>query len=171
MQVHRVFLLLFSSGKLDTSFSKLSILVIRVKMGLHCYKRFERDCFVTCGIISLLDQYRGHYQQLQHQQVLIAFNSLRLSDAYMRQLTNHHCFREWLVAWSAPSHSVNQLWNIDNSNLKNKLQWNPKQNSYIFIQENAFENVVCEMAAILSRPQFVKGKNILWYHFLLSIQI
>ena len=28
-------------------------------------------------------------------------------------------------------------------------------NSYIFIQENAFEMVVCEMAAILSRPQCV----------------
>ena len=26
------------------------------------------------------------------------------------------------------------------------------ENSYIFIQENTFENVVCEMAAILSRP-------------------
>ena len=35
------------------------------------------------------------------------------------------------------------------------LQWNLKQNSYIFIQENAFENVVWKMAAILSRPQCV----------------
>ena len=43
-----------------------------------------------------------------------------------------------------------------NSNLRNKLQWNIKQNSDIFIQENAFENVVCEMAAILSQPQCVK---------------
>ena len=37
---------------------------------------------------------------------------------------------------------------IVNSNLRNKLQWNFKQNSYIFIQENAFENVVWKMAAI-----------------------
>ena len=34
---------------------------------------------------------------------------------------------------------------------KNKLQWNLKQNSNFFIQENAFENVVCEMVAILYR--------------------
>ena len=27
---------------------------------------------------------------------------------------------------------------------------------YIFIQENAFENIVCKMAGILSRPQCVK---------------
>ena len=31
--------------------------------------------------------------------------------------------------------------------------------SYIFIQENAFENVVWDMAAILSREKWVK-----WYH-------
>ena len=41
-------------------------------------------------------------------------------------------------------------------NLRSKLQWNPKQNSYIVIQENACENVVCETATILSRPQCVK---------------
>ena len=29
------------------------------------------------------------------------------------------------------------------------------RNSYIFIQENAFQNVVCKIAAILSRPQCV----------------
>ena len=32
-------------------------------------------------------------------------------------------------------------------------------NSYVFMHENAFENVVCEMAAILSRPQCVKIWN------------
>ena len=31
------------------------------------------------------------------------------------------------------------------------------RNSNIFIQENAFESVVCEKAAILSRPQCVNG--------------
>ena len=37
------------------------------------------------------------------------------------------------------------------------LQWNFDQNLYIFIQENTFENVVCEMAAILSWPQCVNA--------------
>ena len=31
------------------------------------------------------------------------------------------------------------------------------QNPYIFIQENAFERIVCEMGAILFRPQFVNN--------------
>ena len=35
--------------------------------------------------------------------------------------------------------------------------------SFIFIQENAYENIVWNMAAILSRPQYV---NILVYHCL-----
>ena len=47
-------------------------------------------------------------------------------------------------------------WNIVNSNLRNKLKWNHRQNSFIFIQENAFEIVVCEMVEILYRPQCVK---------------
>ena len=33
--------------------------------------------------------------------------------------------------------------------LENKFQWTLKRNLYIFIQESAFENVVCEMMAIL----------------------
>ena len=56
---------------------------------------------------------------------------------------------------SPPSHYLNQCWDIVNLTLKNKLQWNIHWHSYISIQENAFENVVCEMSAILSRPQCV----------------
>ena len=38
-----------------------------------------------------------------------------------------------------------------------KLQWNFNPNPNFFIQENAFESVVCEITAILSRPQLVNG--------------
>ena len=48
-----------------------------------------------------------------------------------------------------PSHYLNQCWLIVNRTLRNKLQWNSNQNTKFFI--HAFENVVCEMAAILSR--------------------
>ena len=40
--------------------------------------------------------------------------------------------------------------------LRNKLQWNFNRNSYIFVQKNALESVFCELASILSRPQWVK---------------
>ena len=55
----------------------------------------------------------------------------------------------------SPSHYLNHCWNIANSTLGNRLQWNFSRNSNIFIQENAFENGVCEMASILSRSQCV----------------
>ena len=43
-----------------------------------------------------------------------------------------------------------------NLTLRNKLQWNVIRNSYIFIEQKAYENVICEMAAIFSRSQCVK---------------
>ena len=54
---------------------------------------------------------------------------------------------------------LNQCWNTVNSNLRNKLQWNLKQNSHIFIEENACENVVCQLAANLSQPQCVNSNS------------
>ena len=57
---------------------------------------------------------------------------------------------------SAPSHYLNRCWDIVNWTIRNKFQWNFNRYSYIFIHENAFENVVCEMASILSRSQCVK---------------
>ena len=67
----------------------------------------------------------------------------------------HHWLRSSLVAWSAPSHYLNQCCNIVNWTLRNKLEWNFNQNSNTFIEENTFENVVCEMLSILSQPQCV----------------
>ena len=45
----------------------------------------------------------------------------------------------------APSHYLNQCWNIVNWAISNKVKWNINQISYISIQDNAFENIVCEM--------------------------
>ena len=78
-----------------------------------------------------------------------------VTHIYMRRYSNQHWFRWWLVAWTAPSHYLNQCLSIINWTLRNKFQWNFNQNSSIFIQENAFENFVCEMASILSRRQCV----------------
>ena len=67
--------------------------------------------------------------------------------------TNHHWFIWWLVAWPVPSHYLKQWWDIVIGTLGKKFWWNLNRNLHIFIQENAFENVVWKMAAILSRPQ------------------
>ena len=86
-------------------------------------------------------------------------NSLRPSDAYMLLYSNHHWFRWWLVVRLAQSHYLNLCWNIVNLTLRNKLQWNFNNDSDIFKQENAFESVISEMAAIFSWPQCVE---VLW---------
>ena len=68
---------------------------------------------------------------------------------------SQHWFRLWLVAFSSPSNYINQCWFIVNCTLKNKLQWNFNQNTQLIIHENASENIVCEMVAILSRGRWV----------------
>ena len=73
----------------------------------------------------------------------------------MHRWPNHQCFRKWFVAWSGPSHYLKQCRNIIKWTLRKIIQLNFNRNSYIFIQENAFVNVVWKMSAILSRPQCV----------------
>ena len=75
---------------------------------------------------------------------------------WLAEVTKSHQHHDRIVTWSAaPSHYLNQCWNIVNSNIRNKFQWHRKTNSNIFVQENAFENVVCEISAILSRHPYV----------------
>ena len=61
-----------------------------------------------------------------------------------------HWFRKWLGA----------VWHLNqSSSIRNIFQGNLFCNSKIFIQESAFENVVCKMLAILFRPKCVKTKS------------
>ena len=83
-------------------------------------------------------------------------NSLRLSDAYMRRQHRPSLVQIFglLPVW--PNHYLNQCEHVVNWTLVKKLQWNFDWNSSIFFKENAFEKVVCQMASILSRPQWVE---------------
>ena len=75
--------------------------------------------------------------------------------------SGQHWFRKWLIAYSAPSHFLNQCWVIVKWTLRNKLQWNFAQNTKLFIHENASENTVCDMAVILSRGGDLQSQ---WYN-------
>ena len=55
-----------------------------------------------------------------------------------------------MVRWW-PSHHLNKCWVIVNWTLMNKLQWNFNRIKKTFVQENVCQNIVCEMASILSR--------------------
>ena len=65
--------------------------------------------------------------------------------------SGEHLFTQWLVAYSAPSHYLNQCWVIVNWTPGNKVQWDVNQITKLFIHENSSKNIVCEMAAVLSR--------------------
>ena len=71
----------------------------------------------------------------------------------------HHWFRQWLGTEQAPSHYLNQCWIIVDWALRNKLQWNSKQNTKLLIHKNASENIFCKMLAILSRVRWVKASQ------------
>ena len=49
--------------------------------------------------------------------------------------------------------------NYSHLNPGNKLQWNSNQNMKFLINENPFGNIVCKMAAILSRQRWVNPKR------------
>ena len=57
----------------------------------------------------------------------------------------HICVSKLTIIGSDNGSSPGRHWNIVNSKLGNRLHWNLKRNSKIFIQENAFENTVCEI--------------------------
>ena len=86
------------------------------------------------------------------------FNSLRLSGAYMRWQPRTSlvqimaCCLFDAKPLSGPMPKYCQL------GPGNKLQWRFSRNLNISIDKDAFENVVCYIAAILSRPQWVKRR-------------
>ena len=88
----------------------------------------------SAGLIMLIFVVLDHAVSYRNITVIdqIALNSLRPSD-------------ELTIIGSdnglspARRPMLNQCWNIVNWTLRNKLQWNLNRNSYVFIQENAFE--------------------------------
>ena len=65
--------------------------------------------------------------------------------------SDQHWVRWRLVGYSAPSYNPNQCLRGVNLTFRNNIRWNFNQNTKFVINENASENIVCEMAAFLSR--------------------
>ena len=71
-------------------------------------------------------------------------------------------FRGAVPTWTAPTHYLNQYWNMNilEWTIRNKFQQDFNRNSNIFIDENTFGNVVYQMSVILSRPQCAKDIDV-----------
>ena len=71
----------------------------------------------------------------------------------------HHVLTHWgrlTLIWDSSLTTIDyQCWIVVNWTIGNKFKWNPNRKLHIFVQKNAFENVVMELAAILPRPRCV----------------
>ena len=84
-------------------------------------------------------------------------NSSLDSAAYMRQGIRWPLVQIMVCRLYGTKPLSKPTMGIVNWTLRNKLQWNFNQNTKHFIHENAFENIVCEMAATFSRERWVKA--------------
>ena len=89
---------------------------------------------------SLLTKYILNYINLKY--ICISLTHLPLVPHICVSESGQHWFSQWLVAYSAPNHDLNQCLVISNWTLRNKFQCN--FDTKLFIQENAFEKVVCQ---------------------------
>ena len=134
--------------------NKVNCPCIRGCLVVHITTNFSVSCLVAWLKEKGSQRYK-HYQTIRS---VYLYHSL----THWGRVT-HICVSKLYVGSDnglSPGRRQAIIWHIVNSNLRNKLQWNLKRNSCVFIQENEFENVVCEMASILSRPQFVKEIDI-----------
>ena len=75
------------------------------------------------------------------------------------------CSRHVICACPTLSHYLNQCWVIVNWTLVSIVQWHFNQNTANTIEENAFENIVSKMSAILSRLQCINDwQQPFWNH-------
>ena len=87
----------------------------------------------------------------------VNFNSSSPSAAYMRQWIGSALVQILARRLFGAKQLSKPMLVIVDWTIRNKLQWNFNLNSNIFIHENACENVVCDMAVILSGGRWVKA--------------
>ena len=100
------------------------------------------ECYSNCHFSTIVCQ-NIHNNCLNESQ-----KTKYISTHYCNKTLNPQNPEEHSFCLSAPSHYLNSCWNIVNWTLRKKLQWNLDRKSNIFIEENAFQNVVWEMLAI-----------------------
>ena len=123
-------------------------------MKKHYYNSF-------CFNIGVLPTFEWRHHSFEWISIWMINMSLQQGRAIALHIcvseSDQHWFRYWLVTYLVSNHYLNQCWVIVNWTLRNKLQWNFNQNTNLFIHKNIAENIVCEMAAILSMGTWVNS--------------
>ena len=98
------------------------------------------------------------------------FGLLRPHESYMRPWNNNHS--DNALVWPAPSHYLNQCWNIVNWTVGNNLQWNLYRKLYIFIKKKCFWKYRQEVRGhFVSASMCFKLNHIEWFFFVIVIAI
>ena len=84
------------------------------------------------------------FKSSETDKIIGTINSSPPSAAYMRQWTGPSSVQAMACRLFGAKPLPEQCWLIVNWTQGNKFQWNLKRNYIIFIQENAFENIVCQ---------------------------
>ena len=119
------------------------------KLSINIWGRLEPPGTATCGDCTTATVQIFSYLV----QILWPEPDMKISGQ-LRSCSPHRW--QFLVVLAVLIYIYIQCWNIVYWTLWNKFQGNFNRNSNIFIHENEFESVVCEMASILSRPLCVK---------------
>ena len=123
------------------------------------------NCLLRCVTYTRdLTVYQNAYSWVKSLNYAMMGSLISPCATYMHQWIGLALVQIMVVAYSAPSHHLNQCWVIVNWTLRNKLQWNFNQNIKLSIHENASEYIICEKAAILSRGRWVNEANDLSTH-------
>ena len=135
------------------------------RCGLWCGKSmWQRQTFFI-GDSSLVGRKRTftHCYLIEHLTNELSLNSSPPSGDCMRQWTRWKLIQVLACRLLGAKPSPEPNADLVHWTLRNKLQLNLNQNTKLFIHKNAFENVACEMAAILTMEGLVNrcGWNIL----------
>ena len=105
------------------------------------YLHYELVHFLHVSTSLLPDPYRLCYQILMLH-LIKTFQSISLcpGDAIWHEWSWSSLVQYWIVACSAPSHCMSQLWIFLNWTLNNKLKW-----TWIYFQDNLSVNVACKI--------------------------
>ena len=134
---------------------------------LHRYHRRVKCVHIYIQMPAYGDQWMASYCAQQKYKSR-ALTHLPLVPHICVSELGQHWFRQWLVAYSAPSHYRNQCWFIVNWTLRNKLQWNSNQNTSLNF---SLMKMHLKVSSVKWRPFCPGGDELMvWCHAQWSIK-
>ena len=131
LSLRKLAFIMFSNSDMHVS--------VATKLDMLCTRKKNTLKNVVCEMASILSRRRcvlTHWSRVKH----ICLSKLK----NLKTIGSNN----GLSPWPAPSHDLNQCWNIVNWTPENKVQWNLNQNLYICIQKNCRQEIVGHFVSV-----------------------